>query len=369
MKRIIAVILIVAMLFSLCSCGGSSTESNVTNEILVATEGKNLVEEFLDIRSDDDPVDIYFSFMDFEGIGAEAYIANLKEENPENQYRYYNEKYYIQTITEGERKSILEQAKDANTFFTEAFATDYSGMFIKADLNKDMDELTLHFNREAYESNVFASFAVLIIGAAYMDSLSAYNLVSPENREIHFVCVDETGEVLLDSDSFENSEEESAAGSAIANAAYALTNYVVVDNENCTFTIKSVDPTGDWGFTLNVFCENKTDKTLMFSWDKVSVMGFMVDPFWGTEVTAGKKANASISFSYDTIDQIGIESVDDITFTLRVSDSNDWSADPFLVEEYAIYPTGKSIQDIVEDTGYEVEKVQAIADSMATITP
>lgn len=49
---------------------------------------------------------------------------------------------------------------------------------------------------------------------------------------------------------------------------------------------------------------------------------------------------------YDTLDAIGMNAVDDITFTLRVSDSEDWSADPILVEEYAIYPTGKSIQDI-----------------------
>lgn len=346
MKKIIAIILIAVMLFSLCACGSSSAETTVANEAPTTSEGKNLVEEILDIKSDDDQVDIYHSIMDFEDVGAEAYIANLKEENPENQYRYYNEKYYIQTITEGERKAVLEQVKDVDAFFTEVFATDYPGMFIKAELNKNMDELTLHFNREAYDSNPFAGFTVLIIGSAYMDSIQAYNLVSPEKRESHFVCVDENGEVLIDSDNLEGSTDKPAADSIIANAAYTLNDYVVVDNENCTFTIKSVDPNGDWGFTLNVQCENKTDKTLMFSWNNVSVMGFMVDPFWATEIAAGKKANESISFSYDSLDAIGMSAVDDITFTLRVSDSNDWSADPVLVEEYAIYPTGKSIQDI-----------------------
>lgn len=343
MNRIIAAIMAIVMLFSMCACGNPNAPAN---DAPATTERKNLVEEILNIQSDDDPVDIYHAIMDFEGIGAEAYLANLKEENPEKQYRYYNEKYYIETITEGERKAVLEQAKDANAFFDEVFATDYPGMFVKAELNRNMDELTLHFNREAYESSLFAGFAVLIIGAAYMDSLNAYNLVSPEKRESHFVCVDENREVLLDSDSLEGSAEKPTANSAIANTAYTLADYVVVDNENCFFSIKNIDPAGDWGFTVNVFCENKTDKTLMFSWDKVSVMGFMVDPFWATEVAAGKKANAAISFSYDSLDQIGMESVDDITFTLRVSDSSDWSVDPVLEEEYAIYPTGKSIQDI-----------------------
>lgn len=348
MKRILAFILAITMLISLCACGNTSAPAatNPGDEAVEATEKKNIVEEILDIKSDDDPVDIYHSIMDFEGIGAEAYIENLKVENPENQYRYYNEKYYIQTITEGERKAVLEQVKDVDAFFTEVFATDYPGMFIKAELNRNMDELTLHLNKDVYESNLFAGFTILIVGAAYIDSIQAYNLVSPEKRAGHFACVDENGEVLIDSDALDSSSDEAVAESTIAKAAYTLSDYVVVDNDDCTFTIKSVDPNGSWGFTLNVFCENKTDKTLMFSWDKVSVMGFMVDPFWGTEVAAGKKANESISFSYDALDTIGMNAVDDITFTLRVSDSEDWSADPILVEENAIYPTGKSIQDI-----------------------
>ncbi len=356
MKRAISILLVVAMLLSLCACGSTSTNSSTTNNDTAApTEDKNIIEEIFDIKSDDDPVDIYHSIMDFEGIGAEAYLENLKQENPENQYRYYNEQYYIQTITEGERKAVLEQVTDVDAFFSEAFATDYPGMFIKAELNKNMNELTLHLNRDVYDSNLFAGFAILIVGGAYVDSLQAYNLVSPEKRDGRLVCVDENGEILIDSDSLESSTDEPAADSTIANAAYTLNEYVVVDNENCTFIIKSIDPRGDWGFTLNVFCENKTDKKLSFTWDKVSVMGCMIDPFWGTEIAAGKKSNESISFYYEALDAVGMESVDEITFTLRVSDSDDWSADPILVEEYAIYPTGKSIQDI----SYPVRKTSS----------
>lgn len=349
MKRIIAAIMAVVMLFSLCACGGTSTETNAessTNGTTPATEDKSVLEEILNIKSDEDPVDIYHAIMDFEEIGAEAYIENLRAENPENEYRYYNEHYYIQTITEGERKAILEQMKDPDVFFAQVFETDYPGLYIKAELSRDMDELTLHLNREAYESNFFASFMVLISGAAYLDSVQAYDLVSPENRGSRLLCVDENGEVLMDSEEMEDSEEEAPADSEIAQAEYTLADHVVVDNENFTFTIKSIEAAGDWGFTLKVFCENKTDRNLMFSWDKVSVMGFMVDPFWGSEVAAGKKSNEEISFSYSTLEEIGIDAIDDITFTLRVSDSEDWSADPLLVEEFAIYPTEKSIQEI-----------------------
>lgn len=351
MKRIIAVIITLAILFSLCACGSSepNDDTSATSNTPATTENKSLLEDILSIKSDDDPVDIYLSIMDFEEIGAEAYIAKLKEENPDNTYRYYNEKYYVQTITEGERKAVLEQVTDVDAFFTEAFSTDYPDLFIKAELSKGMDELTLHFNRDAYESNLFVGFTTLIVGAAYLDSLQAYSLVSPEKRNSHLICVDESGDVLIDSDGLEASSIKDD-DSNIAKAAYTLSDYVVVDNADFTFTIKSINPNGDWGFTLNVFCENKTDKTLMFSWDNVSVMGFMVDPFWASEVAAGKKSNNSISFSYDELDAIGMEAVDDITFTLHVSDSDSWFADPVLNEEFSIYPTGKSIQEITYPT-------------------
>lgn len=314
------------------------------------TDGKKWIEEKLDIASDDDPVEIYHAVLDFEGVGAEAYLTKLREENPEKQYRYFNEEYFIETITEGERKAILEQIKNADAYFTEAFVADYPGMFIKAEVDRNLDALTLHFNRKIYEENPFTGFAILISGSIYMNSLDAYNLVPPEDREIRIVCVDENGEILMDSDTWEKPVEEPAVNSTIASVEYPLVDHVVVDNESCVFTVKNIDPAGDWGFTLNVCCENKTDNSLMFSWDDVSVMGFMVDPFWATEVTAGNKANATIHFSYDLLDLIGIESVDDITFTLRVSDRDDWSAEPVLEEEYAIYPTGKSIQDITYPT-------------------
>lgn len=124
---------------------------------------------------------------------------------------------------------------------------------------------------------------------------------------------------------------------------YSINNITVVDNNSFTFKIMEAKDDSIWGFTLRVYCENKMpDKTLMFSWDDVSVNGYMIDPFWATEVPAGKKANKDISFSSSSFSKAGISSADEITFTLRVYDSNDWWADDFYKESYTIYPTGAS---------------------------
>ena len=76
----------------------------------------------------------------------------------------------------------------------------------------------------------------------------------------------------------------------------------------------------------------------MFTTDAVSVNGFMCDPFWATSVAAGKKANESISFSENDLEKNNIESVEEIVFTLRIYDSNNWLAEDVLEETFTIKP-------------------------------
>lgn len=107
---------------------------------------------------------------------------------------------------------------------------------------------------------------------------------------------------------------------------------VIVDNENCTFKITNIEPDNEWGYTLKVYIENKTDKNLMFSWDDVSVNGYMCDPFWAATVQGGKKSIEEISFSTSDFEELGIEDVENIEFKLSVYDDDDFDA-PYLVDE------------------------------------
>ena len=113
---------------------------------------------------------------------------------------------------------------------------------------------------------------------------------------------------------------------------------ILVDDENCTVKITSVDTENLWGYTLNVFLENKTGLELMYTVDDVSVNGFMCDPFWAVTVASGKKANEEISFMESDFEKNGITEVEEITFTLRVYDSNDWMADSLVEETFTINP-------------------------------
>ena len=113
---------------------------------------------------------------------------------------------------------------------------------------------------------------------------------------------------------------------------------VLAENDNITVKITAIEENSIFGYTLKVFLENKTDKELMFTVDDVSVNGFMCDPFWATSVAGGKKSNSSIFWSESNFEENGIEEVEEITFTLRVYDSNDILADDLLEKDFTIKP-------------------------------
>jgi len=112
----------------------------------------------------------------------------------------------------------------------------------------------------------------------------------------------------------------------------------LVDNDSCTVTVKGYDEKDILGYGVKVFLENKTDTSLMFSVDEVSVNGFMCDPFWATSVAAGKKANETITFLESDLKENGIEKIEEITFTLKVYDDSDLTTDYIVKETFTVKP-------------------------------
>ena len=114
---------------------------------------------------------------------------------------------------------------------------------------------------------------------------------------------------------------------------------LVVDDGNCTFVILGTYNDNIWGYTVAAYIENKTvDKSMMFSWDDVSVNGYMVDPFWATSVPAGCKKITTISFSSSKFEENGIEKVEEIEFELRVYDNDNWMAKDFVKDTFTYKP-------------------------------
>ena len=121
---------------------------------------------------------------------------------------------------------------------------------------------------------------------------------------------------------------------------------LLVDNDDVTVLITKIENNEHLGMQLRIQCVNKTDRALIYSWDTVSVCGFMYDPFWAEEVGPNKTANSTIDFDTYTLEKMGILSVDEISFTLRVFDSENWMEEPLVQMPCTIYPTGLSAETV-----------------------
>lgn len=160
-------------------------------------------------------------------------------------------------------------------------------------------------------------------------------------------CVEETpsNDSGVVSEQNENSDKETGAieTSNTEKNEISFEEMIAVDNTECLIKIKEIDPDNIWGYTIKVQLENKsTDKTYMFSVESAAVNGVQCDPFFATEVAAGKKSNDEIIFTDKALEKNGVGDYTDIELTFRVYDSNDWLADEVAEETIHIYPYGEN---------------------------
>ena len=74
---------------------------------------------------------------------------------------------------------------------------------------------------------------------------------------------------------------------------------VLFDNDQATLIITGFEMDDIWGYTANVYLNNKTDKQLMFSVENAIVNGYSCDPFWATEVRGHAANYSAISWMTD----------------------------------------------------------------------
>ena len=116
---------------------------------------------------------------------------------------------------------------------------------------------------------------------------------------------------------------------------------VLVDREDLYFAIRDVKDNSALGYTWQVYVENRTDKNLMFSFERVAVNGVMCDPYWAEVIAAGKKGNCEIVWLRDSLDQRQITDVRNIEFTLNVYNDDVYTEAPLMHDTFTVYPLGQ----------------------------
>lgn len=117
------------------------------------------------------------------------------------------------------------------------------------------------------------------------------------------------------------------------------TDNVIVDNEYVTVTVLGYEEDPIWGYTVELFLENKTETEVMFSVDEASVNGYMADPFWAKSVLPGKCAFSSMSWYDTTLESSGVTGdIEEIEFVLTAYDYENWLADKFVRQTVVLNP-------------------------------
>ena len=113
---------------------------------------------------------------------------------------------------------------------------------------------------------------------------------------------------------------------------------VLVDNDSIRVTYIGSTDDDVWGYSANLYIENKTGTNLWVAGYDVSVNGTVLDPFWGTTVPANSAAYSSVCWTKSQLDGAGITEVSSIEMTLGANNYDDWEALQVTSEAVTINP-------------------------------
>lgn len=113
---------------------------------------------------------------------------------------------------------------------------------------------------------------------------------------------------------------------------------VLFDTADAMMAVTGYDASGFLGYTVYAHLENRTDNLLMFSVSGATLNGYSIDPFWATEVPAGRCADVDIMWFSSDLEENDIDEVEEIMLYMRVRDSNDWFTHDLINHGYRLTP-------------------------------
>lgn len=116
------------------------------------------------------------------------------------------------------------------------------------------------------------------------------------------------------------------------------TDNTIIDNEYVSVIVTGYEIDDIWGYTVNLFLINKSDKEVMFSVSDASVNGYMADPFYAASVMPGKCSFSSMAWSDSVLEENSISEVEEIEFSFRAYDSSEFTSEDFANEMITLNP-------------------------------
>ena len=113
-----------------------------------------------------------------------------------------------------------------------------------------------------------------------------------------------------------------AAYQPVSFTAGAGDTVLIDEPETLLFASTGADPDGEWGYTLNVYLENRSERTQEYTVENVKINGQLCDPGWYRTIDAGKKSFTYIYWYTDDLQHMEIYEVSKIEFDLVARDAD-----------------------------------------------
>ena len=148
-----------------------------------------------------------------------------------------------------------------------------------------------------------------------------------------------------------------------AASVFTLKDEALADAKEFSLKAESVE-VNEYGEVIVKFdAENKLDKSLTFRFDDVTVNGFLTGTYCSEEVEAKTSGDFEMTIYPGALSLIGVESVDQISFLLKVYDTDDYFSDGYLNEAYTLYPTGTDPETYVAPERRTADTEVAVLDN------
>lgn len=301
MKKLVTLLLSLALVLSLAACGGEATP-DASDDAPASSQNEESTEN--------DNTENQIVFEEVVAIDNAECAVKITEIDPDNMWGYTLKAQLENKSTEKTYMFSVESASINGVQCDPMFASEVAA-------GKKANE-EINFSTDTLEENGIVEYTDIELTFKVYDS-NDWSADPVGKETIHVYPYGEENAV------------------AFVREAQATDN-VIIDNDYVTVIVTGYEDDEIWGYTANLFLLNKTDKTVMFSVDDASVNGFMADPFYATSVSAGKCAFSSMAWSDTTLEENGITEVEEIEVLFRAYDADDFMGEDFANEVITLNP-------------------------------
>lgn len=300
MKKLLALLLACMMMLALVACGGGDNPTSDKNEENGGNGGNSTPTEQKE----------KITFTEQTVVDNDQYIIKITGIDPDD-ILGYSLKIYVEN-------------KSADTTYT--FSTDSA--YINGVNNEPIFYLDLEPGKKANDEITFLTNEMEENGVGdFTDIEMTFRVRELDNYDDEAAAYYTTNIYPYGKEKAVKFERKSVA-----------TDTVLVDNADVTVIVLGYEKPDSWGLSIPVYVVNKTDKELSFSWDDESVNGYMIEGFGSSVLKGGKCDFYKVEWLKSDFEENSITDVEEIEFLLKITDFNDWEADPILEQNITLNP-------------------------------